>query len=378
MNDSIEVFLTGDTFQDIDNDNILDIGTEVTLGNVPAGLTPSIALSAPKQPTAWTAAASEANGWVSVTYGNGKFVAVAPGGTNRVMYSPDGITWTAASASQANQWYSVTYGNGKFVAVSYNGTNRVMYSPDGITWTAASASQANGWISVTYGNGKFVAVSIDGTNRVMYSPDGITWTAAAASQANQWYSVTYGIGKFVAVSYDGTNRVMHSPDGITWTAANASEANGWWSVTYGNGKFVAVSTTGTNQVMRSSGAGTPDTLATLTLSGNATSHANANDVANITFNYIGDAFTASDEPFGPASSNLGVDFIVVDNTIAGTAYATDGVTPLADGTTIRLLVNGASAQTTTVSGGAGAYSFDEITIVNSDVVTVHIDGATEK
>ena len=50
------------------------------------------------------------------------------------MYSTDAINWTSASAAEANTWYSVTYGNGKFVAVSSNGTNRVMYSTvDGFT-----------------------------------------------------------------------------------------------------------------------------------------------------------------------------------------------------------------------------------------------------
>jgi len=200
----------------------------------------------------WTArAASEANGWQAVTYGNGLFVAVSSDGTNRVMTSPDGITWTARAASEANAWRSVTYGNGLFVAVASSGTNRVMTSPDGITWTARAASEANGWYEVTYGNGLFVAVSYDGTNRVMTSPDGITWTARAASEANTWRAVTYGNGLFVAVSYDGTNRVMTSPDGITWTARAASEANTWRAVTYGNGLFVAVSSDGTSRVMTS-------------------------------------------------------------------------------------------------------------------------------
>ena len=83
------------------------------------------------------------------------------------MTSPDGITWTARSAAEANGWYSVTYGNGLFVAVSQDGTNRIMTSTDGITWTAKSAPEANTWMSVTYGNSTFVAVSADGTNRVM-------------------------------------------------------------------------------------------------------------------------------------------------------------------------------------------------------------------
>ena len=206
-------------------------------------------------PGGWTAAsATEDNGWRSVTYGNNKFVAVATGGSNRVMYSTDGISWTAASATEANNWYSVTYGNGKFVAVAPDGTNRVMYSTDGTSWTAATAAEASSWYSVTYGNGKFVAVAQAGTNQVMYSTDGISWTASAAAEANTWRSVTYGDGKFVAVSIDGTNRVMYSTDGISWTVASAAEANGWYSVIYGNGKFVAVSSSGTNQVMYSTDA----------------------------------------------------------------------------------------------------------------------------
>ena len=198
----------------------------------------------------WTArTAAEANGWNSVTYGNGLFVAVASNGTNRVMTSPDGITWTARMAAQANFWYSVTFGNGLFVATAIDGTNRVMTSPDGITWTARTAAQASFWYCVTYGNGLFVAVSGQGT--VMTSPDGITWTSSTAAQANIWVSVTYANDLFVATSVNGTNRVMTSPDGVTWTARTAAEANGWVSVTYGNGLFVATANTGTNRVMTS-------------------------------------------------------------------------------------------------------------------------------
>ena len=195
--------------------------------------------------------ASEANGWGSVTYGNGLFVAVSRDGTNRVMTSVDGITWTARSASEANLWFSVTYGNGLFVAVAAFGTNRVMTSVDGVTWVARSATEANFWTSVTYGNGLFVAVAAFGTNRVMTSVDGVTWVARSASEASFWYSVTYGNGLFVAVASSGTNRVMTSVDGVTWTARSASEANSWTSVTYGNGLFVAVAATGTNRVMTS-------------------------------------------------------------------------------------------------------------------------------
>jgi hypothetical protein len=161
-----------------------------------------------------------------------------------------GTLWTARSEAEANSWRSVTYGGGLFVAVSDNGTNQVMTSPDGITWTPR-AVEASFSKSVTYGDGLFVAVSWGGTNRVMTSPNGITWTARSAAEANVWRSVTYGGGLFVAVANSGTNRVMTSPDGITWTARSATEANGWRSVTYGGGLFVAVANFGLNRVMTS-------------------------------------------------------------------------------------------------------------------------------
>ncbi len=200
----------------------------------------------------WTARAeAEANNWYSVTYGNGLFVAVAQTGTNRVMTSSDGVNWTPRSAAgNDDTWYSVTYGNGLFVAVG-SGTDRVMTSPDGITWTARSAAEANAWTSVIYAEDLFVAVSNNGTNRVMTSPDGITWTARTDAGDHQWYSITHGEGTFVVVATSGTDQVMTSPDGITWTARTAAEANAWTSVTYGNGLFVAVAESGTNRVMTS-------------------------------------------------------------------------------------------------------------------------------
>ncbi len=219
----------------------------------------------------WTArTAATANAWRSVTYGNGLFVAVAENGYDtdvgkRVMTSTDGITWTAHETPFVNlddgfdgevpvhsAWGSVAYGNGLFVAVAWDGPDRVMTSPDGVTWTARTTpvNSSNSWQSVTYGNGLFVAVTEDETNRqVITSSDGVTWTAQETpfvdvvdgdDRYNWWYSVTYGAGLFVAVATSGDNRAMTSTDGITWTARDAADDRNWGSVTYGNGLFVAV------------------------------------------------------------------------------------------------------------------------------------------
>ena len=87
-----------------------------------------------------------------------------------------------------NLWSSVTYGNSLFVAISNNGTNRIMTSPDGMTWTGRTAPGSTGWSAVTYGNGLFVAISP--TLAMMTSSDGITWTARSAAESNNWLNST--------------------------------------------------------------------------------------------------------------------------------------------------------------------------------------------
>jgi hypothetical protein len=83
-----------------------------------------------------------------------------------------------------------------FVAVAFSGSgNRVMTSPDGISWTSRSSAADNNWNSVTYGTPNsspfFVAVADSGSgNRVMTSPDGINWTIRSSASDNNWNSVT--------------------------------------------------------------------------------------------------------------------------------------------------------------------------------------------
>ena len=145
------------------------------------------------------------------------------------MTSPDGVTWTLQAGIPDKTWNSVTWGgpvgSKKFVAVaardgfgSGNG-NRVMTSPDGVTWTSQTGIPSNFWMSVTWGgpagSEKFVAVASTG-NEVITSPDGVTWTSEMSAADNAWTSVTWGgptgSKKFVAVAYSGTgNRVMTSP-----------------------------------------------------------------------------------------------------------------------------------------------------------------------
>ena len=186
----------------------------------------------------WTATTMPGNArWNFVTYGNGKFVAVADNSTTAA-YSEDGIAWTKTTLPISKPWNSVAYGNGKFVALAgLSGT--AAYSEDGITWTATDTIPTAGWKSVTYGNGKFVAIASVSTTAA-YSEDGITWTETTMPSTSQWISVTYGNGKFVAVAYNNSTIAAYSEDGITWSSSTMPSTARWWPITYGNGKFVAI------------------------------------------------------------------------------------------------------------------------------------------
>ena len=216
----------------------------ITIGFVLAIIVP-LSAQAGEAGVDWASQPSPSEPWLSVTYGNGRFVAV--GNNSGVMTSFNGATWTQQTSASVSRWFAVTYGNGVFVAVAANSPgNQVMSSTDGINWTSRTtpASAANTWRSVTYGNGRFVAVASSGSgNRVMTSTNGENWISRTSAADSSWYSVTYGNGVFVAVAASGTgNQVMSSPNGIDWTGRTSANDNVWTSVTYGEEAelFVAV------------------------------------------------------------------------------------------------------------------------------------------
>ena len=122
-----------------------------------------------------------------------------------------GITWTQRVLPASTTWLSVTYGNGLFAAVAQNSAIAAT-SPDGITWTQRVLPASTNWYSVTYGNGVFVAVAYNSAIAAT-SPDGITWTQRAMPVSGYWGSVTYGNGVFVAVAQNSAIAAT-SPAGL--------------------------------------------------------------------------------------------------------------------------------------------------------------------
>jgi hypothetical protein len=176
--------------------------------------------------------------WTSVTYGDGKFVAITYS-TNLSAISTDGLNWTQSNLpSRGNgTWRDVAYGGGIFVAVTDSTTAAT--STDGVNWTQRTMPNL-GARSITYGGGKFVAVGFTATdNNVATSTNGIDWTVGTLG--NSYSSVTYGAGVFVAVRGSGAYAAV-SANGIDWTSTEMPQAAFWsGGVAYGNGLFVAVS-----------------------------------------------------------------------------------------------------------------------------------------
>ena len=200
------------------------------------------------------------SGWFSVCWSPQltRFVAVASSGTNKVMYSSNGINWTSVLLSNSVSWADVCWSPqlGLFVAVGTTTTNRVMYSYDGSSnWTqpAVAVPLGGGAIAICWSPElKLFVVVSDGGLGVFISSNGINWTTTLNYPNSLYIGVCWSplLGLFVAVSYGG--QVMISSNGINWSVVSVPYAN-WGNVSWciDIGLFIAVAGDGTNRLMYS-------------------------------------------------------------------------------------------------------------------------------
>lgn len=181
--------------------------------------------------SAWTTRTISSGSWRSVIYSDSlsRFVAVAS--DSKAAYSTNGVTWTLASSVPAGSWRSVIFATGLnlFVAVAYSGTNQVMTSTNGTTWTARTipaAAQGRGWWSITWAEDKNLLVAVSYNGDVMTSPNGITWTVVGTPHSDL-RAIDYSpqLGMFVA-SGGGTYKMISSYNATDWVS--------YTSVTTGN------------------------------------------------------------------------------------------------------------------------------------------------
>lgn len=173
--------------------------------------------------------------------------AVAGSGSQPAYSTNFGATWALGSGITQLAWSSITYGQGKFVAIA-NNSRDVAISTNGITWTVTSNALpvSSTWSKVTYGNNKFVAVSSTSTNPA-YSLDGITWYASPYTITAT--TVSYGQGVYLALN-DNSAIGYTSEDGILWKQRTITTTGIGMVSTYGVptssnvGTFISISSTG--------------------------------------------------------------------------------------------------------------------------------------
>ena len=224
---------------------------------------------------------SGTNNWKGITFGAGRFVGVTASGSTtsmRVLYSNEANQGTptltgdfsfTTSGLQNNNWEAITYGNGYFVAVSSSGTNRVMTSIDGITWSIINSSVLNttSWDSITYSPElrRFVIVSNDGSGKIAYSnfnPSIATSWFLSSNITSDLVTINFILNtviwssklkSFIAAGNNG--KIISSSDGIIWTTVSFSGTNNFQAIIWSQElELIAlIASTGTSSTLAFTG-----------------------------------------------------------------------------------------------------------------------------
>lgn len=155
------------------------------------------------------------------------------GGSNAILSSVDGITWTQTTKtgpSISQNLTDVEWNGACYLAV---GTSSYVWrSLDGLTWTAEH-TVANDATYVKWINGEFVTAN--GPRTVQTSVDGREWIKAKdhiQGEATVWTG-----SRFITVGQFG--RITTSEDFVTWTSRDTGVYSNLWSVVW-TGSFALV------------------------------------------------------------------------------------------------------------------------------------------
>jgi hypothetical protein len=179
----------------------------------------------------------------AVTVGSAGFVAV---GANYGYYSTDGKVWSKSVVSNNSNvsLNSIAYGNGYYVAVGSSST-AAYRSVDGKTWTKEDSGQNYTLNSIVFANGKFVTVGGDGL--VCYAELASNWNCNYVPKVNMNRQtlnvIAFGSSGFMTIGKYG--QVYTSDDAVLWVAKEALNDvfdivnNEYKDLAYGNNSYVA-------------------------------------------------------------------------------------------------------------------------------------------
>ena len=204
----------------------------------------------------WTAYSNSGN-WNAVCWSAqlGIFVAVGTinGSTNGyVITSTTGTgTWSGPYSVLSGNWSCICWSAELrlFVALAYSGTNRLMVSSNGVTWSLPNQNVVNQsiltnkWTSVCWSKelGLFVAVASEGTYKVITSYDGKNWTTINVTNSNFWNSVCWSsdLRLFLAVASQFTQLTPPTVQLLSINVGNADVRFGF-SIDFASTQNVAV------------------------------------------------------------------------------------------------------------------------------------------
>ncbi|MCL6458460.1 MAG: leucine-rich repeat domain-containing protein, partial [Gorillibacterium sp.] len=159
----------------------------------------------------------------SVVWSGKDFFAV--GDSGKMMFSADGLKWTAIKSPTSVSLLSVVYAKGTYYVAGENGL--ILSSKDRKTWTVLKTNVKKK-INAIESNGKtLVAVGEEGL--LLVSQDGVKWSQIPAKFPGDNFDVVWGNGQFVVTtaSYYGTVNtavILTSPDGKTWKGSSFQDS----------------------------------------------------------------------------------------------------------------------------------------------------------
>lgn len=348
--------LTNDTFTGSNGDNFVT-ASKVTVANVPAGLTAvatrdsDTQLSITLSGTAAAHANANSVSNLSVTFQNTAFSNVLANtvinyqqtGINLNYLDPYTLNYSTAALDEdgANDGSISETITLNLLGTTFTGSNgddfvaggkvSVANLPAGLTVTATK--QSNTQIQIAFsGNATNHAQANDISNLTFNFQDNAFTSGAAAG-------VTNSSKNDISISFDDPPSLAYlsnnftesvSNIGATSTSLNLVLTNKTWNASNGDDLVADSKATVTNVPTGLTAVitVTSPTLATMTLSGNATSHVNADDVSNITVSFLDAAYTGGNSAgvVNNTYSTISLDFIDPYTLSYNTATLVEGST----------------------------------------------------
>jgi hypothetical protein len=131
----------------------------------------------------WTSIGNPGVVLYAVTYATSLGLWVASGFGTVVTSSDGGATWTSRTVPggwSAKTARRIVWNGSIFVMISVEAYNKVLTSPDGVTWTERTIAILPVWVGLTWGATDASWMIVSAVGDVYRSADGITWVVGGA------------------------------------------------------------------------------------------------------------------------------------------------------------------------------------------------------